>query len=42
MEVIVSPKYQVVIPKEVRKQLELKRGQKLQIVVRGGNYYFGS
>lgn len=36
MEVILSPKYQVVIPKEVRKQLELKTGQKLQIIVRGG------
>ena len=36
MEVILSPKYQVVIPKEVRKQLELKSGQRLQIIVRGG------
>ena len=36
MEVILSPKYQVVIPKEVRKQLKLKSGQRLQIVVRGG------
>ena len=36
MEVILSPKYQVVIPKQVRKQLELKSGQKLQIIVRGG------
>jgi len=35
MEVILSPKYQVVIPKEVRKQLELKSGQRLQIIVRG-------
>ena len=35
MEVIISPKYQVVIPKEVRKQLRLKSGQKLQIIVRG-------
>jgi len=37
MEVILSPKYQVVIPKEIRKQLELKSGQRLQIIVRGGN-----
>ena len=37
MEVILSPKYQVVIPKEVRRQLKLKSGQKLQIIVRGGN-----
>ena len=36
MEVILSPKYQVVIHKEVRKQLELKSGQRLQIIVRGG------
>lgn len=36
MEVILSSKYQVVIPKEVRRQLKLKRGQRLQIVVRGG------
>jgi len=36
MEVILSPKYQVVIPKEVRRRLKLKSGQRLQIVVRGG------
>lgn len=35
MEVILSPKYQVVIPKQVRKQLKLKSGQRLQIIVRG-------
>ena len=35
MEVILSPKYQVVIPKEVRKQLKLKSGKRLQIIVRG-------
>ena len=35
MEVILSPKYQVVIPKEVRRQLRLKSGQKLHIIVRG-------
>ena len=29
--VTVSPKYQVVIPKEIRKRLKLKPGQKLQI-----------
>jgi AbrB family looped-hinge helix DNA binding protein len=33
--VILSPKYQVVIPKEVRKQLELRSGQRLQLIVRG-------
>ena len=36
MEVILSPKYQVVIPKEVRKRLKLRSGQRLQIIVRGG------
>lgn len=36
MEVVLSPKYQVVIPKEVPKRLKLKSGQRLQIVVRGG------
>ena len=36
MEVILSPKFQVVIPKEIRKQLELKSGQRLQLIVRGG------
>ena len=30
--VTVSPKYQVVIPKEIRQKLKLKPGQKLQIV----------
>jgi AbrB family looped-hinge helix DNA binding protein len=37
MEVILSPKYQVVIPKEVRRRLKLKSGQRLQVIVRGGN-----
>jgi AbrB family looped-hinge helix DNA binding protein len=30
--VTVSPKYQVVIPKEIRQKLKLKPGQKLQIL----------
>jgi AbrB family looped-hinge helix DNA binding protein len=34
--VIPSPKFQVLIPKEVRKQLKLKSGQRLHIIVRGG------
>lgn len=29
--VTVSPKYQVVIPKEIRQKLKIKPGQKLQI-----------
>ena len=32
----VSSKYQVVIPKSVRRQLELRPGQKLSVVVKGG------
>jgi len=28
----ISPKYQVVIPKEIRKRLKLKPGQRLQII----------
>lgn len=31
--VTVSPKYQVVIPKEARKALKLAPGQKIQVVV---------
>lgn len=33
--VTVSPKYQVVIPKEIRQKLKLKPGQKLQIIELG-------
>lgn len=33
--VTVSPKYQVVIPKDVRKKLGLSPGQRIQIVVYG-------
>jgi len=36
----ISPKYQVVIPKEVRKKLDLKRGQKMTVVTKGGVIYF--
>jgi AbrB family looped-hinge helix DNA binding protein len=32
----VSPKYQIVIPKEVRESMDLKVGQELQIVAKGG------
>ncbi len=32
----VSPKYQVVIPKEVREKLNVKPGQKLIVYARGG------
>jgi len=36
-EVTVSPKYQIVIPKEVRVRLKLKPGQKLQVVEMKGS-----
>jgi AbrB family looped-hinge helix DNA binding protein len=31
-----SPKYQIVIPKEIRKQCDLKPGQKLQVLHKNG------
>ena len=33
----VSPKFQVVIPKEIRQQLELKAGEALQVYVLDGS-----
>ena len=33
--ITVSPKYQVVIPKEIREELKLKPGQKLQVIQAG-------
>ena len=35
-QTVVSSKYQIVIPKEVRRQLDLEKGQILQVVVRNG------
>lgn len=35
----ISPKYQVVIPKDVREKLRLKSGQKMIVVVKGGIVY---
>lgn len=32
----VSPKYQVVIPKEIRESMDLRVGQELQVVAKGG------
>ena len=36
MEVILSPKYQLLVPREVRKDLKLQGGQRFQIVVKEG------
>ena len=38
-QVLVSPKYQVVIPKEVRNTLHVKAGQKMSCLARGGIIY---
>ena len=38
--VIVSPKYQVVIPKEVREALNLRPGQRMQVVKHEGRIEF--
>lgn len=36
----ISPKYQVVIPKNIREKLHLKSGQKMTVVAKGGVIYF--
>ncbi|GIK61096.1 MAG: AbrB/MazE/SpoVT family DNA-binding domain-containing protein [Ignavibacteriota bacterium] len=38
--VIISPKYQIVIPKIIRERLNLKPGQKLQIINVGDKIEF--
>ncbi len=35
----VSSKYQVVIPREVREQMQIKPGQKLSVITKGGIIY---
>lgn len=35
----ISPKYQIVIPKDVREKLHLKSGQKMTVVTKGGVVY---
>ena len=35
-QTVVSSKYQIVIPKEVRSKIDLEKGQVLQVVVRKG------
>jgi AbrB family looped-hinge helix DNA binding protein len=32
----VSPKYQVVIPKEIRKSIGVRVGQEMQVIAKGG------
>lgn len=34
---ILSPKYQIVIPKEIRRSLELKAGQQLSVIEKDGH-----
>jgi len=36
----ISPKFQVVIPKDVRQKLELKSGQKMTVLTKGCVIYF--
>ena len=38
--VTISPKYQIVIPKEIRQKLKLKPGQKLQVIQIGDRLEF--
>ena len=35
----VSPKFQIVIPKEIRKDLNIKPGEKLAIIEKGGTIH---
>jgi len=35
MQIIVSPKYQIVIPKEIRTRIGLRKGQRMHISVKG-------
>jgi AbrB family looped-hinge helix DNA binding protein len=36
----ISPKYRVVIPKEIREKLHLKSGEKMTVLTKGGGIYF--
>lgn len=36
MEVVLSPKYQIVIPRQVRENLGLKKGQRFAVIVKNG------
>lgn len=39
-QVVVSPKYQVVIPREVREKLSLHKGQKMTVMAKGNIIVF--
>ena len=39
-EVVVSTKYQVVIPREIRKKIHLLRGQKMSVATKGNIIIF--
>jgi AbrB family looped-hinge helix DNA binding protein len=32
----ISPKFQIVIPKDIREKLQLKKGQKMVVIAKGG------
>ena len=36
MEVVLSPKYQLLVPKNVRRELKLHGGQKFQVITKEG------
>ncbi|PIU51248.1 AbrB family transcriptional regulator [Candidatus Desantisbacteria bacterium CG07_land_8_20_14_0_80_39_15] len=36
MEVTLSPKYQLLVPKNVRRELKLQSGQKFQVIAKEG------
>lgn len=39
-QVVVSPKYQVVIPRKVREKLSLRQGQKMTVMAKGNIIVF--
>jgi AbrB family looped-hinge helix DNA binding protein len=36
-QVLVSPKYQIVIPKEVREMMKIRPGQKMEVIAYGNS-----
>ena len=36
METVLSPKYQILLPKELRRPLGLRKGQRFQIIAKDG------